>query len=111
MQARNRGDQTQPETVSGRAAAPFKPIKALEYVWIFGRGDSWPIIGNGNNGSAIAAFCNFNCHLPGCATMFDGIVYEIGDGIENKVSITRNKYSFIPDAPQTYASFFSSGVI
>src|SRR5262245_8862924 len=111
MQACNRGDQTQPQTVSGRAPTPFKSIKALEHVRIFGSGDSRPIIGNGNNGSTIAAFCDFNCYPPGCATMFDGIVYEIGDGIENKVSVTRNKHSLIPDAPQTYASFFRSGVI
>src|SRR5690348_10577107 len=35
VQARDRGDEAQPEPVAGRAAAAFEPIEALEYVGEF----------------------------------------------------------------------------
>src|SRR5262245_59780273 len=111
MQACNRGDQTQPQTVSGRAPTPFKSIKALEHVRIFGGGYSRPPMRNGTNDSTVAIVRYLNSSPPASATTLDVIVYESIDDIENKVPVTHNKHALSPDAPQTYASFFSSGVI
>jgi hypothetical protein len=87
MQARNGSDKAKPETVSRCATTRLQPVKTLEHVLVFSSGNSRSIIGNRNNGSAFAAFCNLNGYVPRWATMFDRIVNEIGDRIKDEIAI------------------------
>jgi len=95
VEARNRGDKTKSKAIPGGFTTPFKSIKTLEHVCVFDGRNSWPIIGNGNCGSAVTALCDLNNYLSGCATMFECIVYEIGNGIENEISIAASYKSTI----------------
>ena len=55
METGDGGDEAETETVARRAAAVFEPVKALEDVLTFVDRNSRPVIGDRNDGSAIAA--------------------------------------------------------
>jgi hypothetical protein len=111
VKARNRRDKTKSKAIPGGFTTPFKSIKALEHVCVFDGRNSWPIIGNGNCGSAVTALCDLNNYLSGCATMFDCIVYQIGNGIENEISITRHQHLLITDEAEVYTLLFGGGIV
>ena len=61
----------------------FKPIEALEDVFTFINRNSRPVIGNRNDGAAVALF-DLHGHLTRVTAMFDGVIDEIGHGIEQE---------------------------
>src|SRR6185295_5683879 len=75
-------DQAEPQPVSRRVTAVFEPVKALENLLVFVRGNSGPVIGDRDDRSAIDVFVRDH-DLPPGAAMLDPIVHEIGDGIED----------------------------
>src|SRR5215475_1688666 len=111
MQARNRSDKAKPQTVSRRATAGLQPVKALEHVLVFRSGTSRSIIGNGDDGRAFPVFCDLNRYVAGRVTMFDRIVSEIGDCIEDEIAIECNKNLLIANKVQMCALFFGSGIV
>ena len=52
MQTGDGGDETEAEPVAGSAATSFKPVEAFEDMLIFIDGNSRPVIGNRNDGTA-----------------------------------------------------------
>src|SRR5207244_3648081 len=94
----------QSETGFGRATGSFEPVKTLEDVGMFGSGNSGPLIGDRKERLAIAP-SHLNGHPAGFAAMLDGIVDEIGGGLEQKVSIARDEYVLIADEAQTRTGF------
>src|SRR5882724_1238416 len=79
-------DQTEPEAVSRRVATVFEPVKALENLLVFVGGNSGPVIGDRDHRPAFNDFVR-NDDLASFAAMFDRIVHEIGDGIEDQITI------------------------
>ena len=110
MKASDGSDQTEPETVSRRVATVFEPVKALENVLVFVSGNSGPVIGDRDDGSAFNDFVG-NDDLPSGAAMFDRIVHEIGDGIEDQVTIASHQHLTIADNAETGAVLFGRGIV
>ena len=104
MKTGDGSDQTEPETVSRRVATVFEPVKALENVLVFVSGNSGPVIGDRDDGSAFNDFVR-NDDLPSGTAMFDRIVHEIGDGIEDQVTITSHQHLAITDNDVTGPPF------
>ena len=73
-------DQAEPQTVSRRVAAVFEPVKALEDLLVFVRGNSGSVVGDRDDRLAIDVFVRDH-DLPPGAAMLDRIVDEIGDGV------------------------------
>src|SRR5205809_5970460 len=110
MKTGDGSDQTEPETVSRRVATVFEPVKALENVLVFVSGNSGPVIGDRDDGSAFNDFVR-NDDLPSGTAMFDRIVHEIGDGIEDQVTITSHQHLAIADNGETGAVLFGRGIV
>jgi hypothetical protein len=109
METGNGGDNAEPEAIPGCAATPFEPVKTLENMSILVSGNSRPVIGYRNEGSAVA-MRNLNRHLPRVTAMLDGIVDEIGNCIEQEISISRDEYALIPGEREMPAAFFRDGI-
>ena len=109
METGNGSDKAEAESVAWSAATPFQPVKALEDVLAFIGGNSRPIIGDRYDGTALI-LSDFYGHLTAFTTMFDGVVDEIGHGIEQEVSITCDQYSLIRDDIETPALVLRGGI-
>ena len=81
MQARHCSDEAEAKSVTGRTAAAFKPIEALEHVLTFGGGNSRSIIGDWNHRTT-GAFTDLLDHSTSLAPVFDRVLHEIADGVE-----------------------------
>ena len=86
MKTDNGSYQAQSETVSRRIATVFEPIKALEDLFAFVGGNSGPVIGDRYNRHTVNDVAG-NHDVSSRAAVLDGIVHEIGDGIENQIGI------------------------
>src|SRR5262245_9656383 len=95
MQARNGSNKAKPETVSDCPTTRLQPVKSLEHVLVLSSRNSRSIIGNGDDGGAFAVFRDLNGYVPGRATVFDCIVYKIGDRIEDEIAIASNRHSLV----------------
>ena len=109
METRNGSDKAEAEPVAGGATTPFQPVKALEYVLTFIDRDSRPVIVDRNDGAAIA-LSDLHRYLTGFTAMFDGVVDEIGHGIEQEVSIARDEYTLVPDSIEMPTVLFRGGI-
>src|SRR5450631_3317422 len=103
-------DQAEPETVSGRVAALFEPVKALEHMLVFVGGNSGPVIGDRDHRLAIDVFVRDD-DLPSGAAMLDRIVHEVGYGIEDQIAIAGHQHLAIADNAETGAVRFSRGIV
>src|SRR3984893_17719809 len=110
MKTSDGSDQTEPETVSRRVATLFEPVKALEDMFVFAGGNSGSVIGDRDDRPAINAFVR-NHDLPSGAAMLDRIVDEIGDGIEDQITITDHQHLTIPDDGETGVVLFGRGIV
>jgi len=109
METGDGGDKAEAEPVAGGATTPFQPVKALEYVLTFIDRNSRPVIGDRNDGAAIA-LSDLHRHLTGFTAMFDGVVDEISHGIEQEVSIARDEYTWVPDSIEMPTVLFRGGI-
>ena len=83
METGNGCDKTEAEPIAGGAATPFQPVKSLEYMLTFIDRNSRPVIGDRNDGAALA-LSDLHRHPTGFTAMFEGIVDEIGQIISKK---------------------------
>ena len=109
MKSGHGGHNAEPETVSGNVTTPFEPIEVLEYVRVLVGGDSRPVISDRNKCLAIAV-CNLNSHLTRFMPVLDGVIDEIGDRIEEEISITRDEHSLTTHEAQMPVAFFRGSV-
>ncbi len=63
METGDGGHKAETEPVAGSAAALFKPIEAFEDVFTFSNRNSWPVVGNRDDATAIA-LVDLHGHLP-----------------------------------------------
>jgi hypothetical protein len=105
MQTRNGGDKTESKSVTWHAAAAFKPIEALEHMLMFVGGNSRPIVGNGER-SSITIPRDINDHLATFAAMLDGIIDQVGQRVEQEISIAGDKHALVPGNAQMALSVF-----
>src|SRR5260370_17754937 len=110
MKTGDGSDQTEPETVSRRVATVFEPVKALENVLVFVSGNSGPVIGDRDDRPAFNDFVG-NDDLPSGAAMFDRIVHEICDGIEDQVTIASHHHLAIADNGETVPVLFCPPIV
>src|SRR5205823_5375564 len=109
MDTGDRGDQAEAKPIARRLATSFKPVEALEDLLIFIGGNSRSIIGNRNDWIAVALFDLYR-HVAFITPMFDSIVDEIGDSIEQEISVAPDKHAHIPDSLEVPALVFGRGV-
>ena len=105
MKPGNGGDYAQSEATSRSAAAAFEPVKALENVGMLVDGKSRPVIADGNDRFTIAGH-NLDGHPARLTAMLDRIIDEVGNRIEQEVSIARDEYRLIAGQAEMRASFF-----
>ena len=105
MQTGDGGDKAQPKPVAGHAAAAFKPIKASEHMLMFGDRNSRPVIGDRKHG-AVTIMRDVYDHFAAFRAVFDRIVDEIGQRVEQEVHIPRDKRALIAGNAQTASSVF-----
>jgi len=87
METGNGSHEAEAEPVARRVAAAFQPVKPLEHALAFVVGNSGPIIDDRDYGTVVIA-SNLHGHATGFATIFDGVVHEIGHGVEQEVPIS-----------------------
>src|ERR1035438_9197848 len=110
MEAGDGGDQTEPETVSRRVATLFEPVKALENMLVLSGGNSGAVIGNRDNRLTVNVFVG-NDDLASGAAVLDRIVHEIGDRIEDQITIAGHQHLTIADNGETGAVLFGRGIV
>src|ERR1700674_6047432 len=110
MKTGDGSDQTEPETVSGPVATVCEPVEALENVLVLVSGNSGPVIGDRNGRPPFIDFVG-NDDLPSGTAMFDRIVHEIGDGIEDQVTIASHQHLAIADNGETGAVLLGRGIV
>jgi hypothetical protein len=109
METGNGSDKTEAEPVAWSAAAPSQPVKAPEDVLAFIVGNSGPIIGDRKDGAAII-LTDLHDHSTGLMAMFDGVVDEIGHGVEQEVPITYDEDSSIHDSMEMRTLVLRGGI-
>ena len=109
METGDGGDEAEAEPVARSAATSFKTVKAFEDVLIFIEGNSRPVIGDRNDGAAVALF-GFHSNMTRVTAMFYGVVDEIGDRIEQEVSVARGEHALIPDNLEMPTLIFRGGI-
>ena len=109
METGDGGDKAEAEPVAGSAATSFKPVEALEDVLIFIDGNSRSVIGDRNDGTAVGLFDLYGYLTRGTA-MFYGVIDEIGDRIEQEVSVARSEHALIPDNLEMPMLIFRRGI-
>src|SRR5579883_1864223 len=87
----DRCDQAEPEAVSRRVTGLFQAIEALEDMLALARRDAGPIVGDRNRRLAINDLASDDDFAPGAA-MLERIVDQIGDRIEDQVTIARDHH-------------------
>ena len=97
VEAGNRGNEAEAEPVAGSAAASLKPVEPLEDMLTFIGGNSRPVIGDRNDGAALAFF-DFHGHSTRVTAMFNGVIDEIGHRVEQEVPVARSEHAPIPAA-------------
>ncbi len=95
MEAGDRGNEAEAEAVAGSAAASLKPVEPLEDMLTFIGGNSRPVIGDRNDGAALAFF-DFHGHSTRVTAMFNGVIDEIGHRVEQEVPVARSEHAPIP---------------
>src|SRR5580704_3271746 len=86
VKAGHGGDEAEAETIARRAAAALEAIEAPEHVQMLVRGDARSVVRNGDHGSTIIA-ADGDGHLTRRAPVLDGVVDEIGHGVEQEVAV------------------------
>src|SRR5215475_9605122 len=109
MKAGNRSYQAEAQTVAGGAATAFQPVEALEDLLTFVSGNSRPVIGNRNGGTAIVS-PDLHRYPTGFTAMLDRIVDEIGHGVEQQISVARYEYGLICRHIEASAFFFRRSI-
>src|SRR6202171_3786903 len=104
------GDQAQPETVSWPVAAGLQPVKALENMLVLVGGNSGSVIGDRDHRPAVNAFIG-NDDLASGTAVLDGIVDEIGDGIEDQIAIAGHGHLRVADNSETGTVLFGRGIV
>src|SRR5262249_51239091 len=105
METSNRSDKAESEPVTWSAAIAFQPVKPLEHVLAFVVGNAGPIIDDRNHGTVVMA-SNLHGHAAGFAAIFDGVVHEIGHGVEQEVPISSDKDASIHDRVEMHTLVF-----
>ena len=102
-------DQAKSQPVSGTRTTSFKPVEPLEDMFVFGNGNSWPVVYHRNHG---ISFCLFDLygHLPPFMSIFDGVIDQVRDRVEQEVSITPDKHPSISAHLEVTALFFRCSV-
>src|SRR5262245_4552839 len=91
MKVGHGGDEAQSKAVSGRVAALLEPVKPLEDMVAFARRNSGPVIGDRKDGLFVDVFAG-NDDLATGATVLDGIVHEVGDGIDQQIAVAGHSH-------------------
>jgi hypothetical protein len=106
----NGGNDAQAEPISGIASTPLQSIEAPEDVLMLANGNSWAIVGDRDHGAGIIP-SDVDGRLTGLTAMFNRIVDEIGDGIEQQVlPITGDEHRSISDNIDMHIFAFRCGV-
>src|SRR5260370_37165325 len=91
MKTRDGSDQAEPETVSGRVAAVFEAIKALEDMLVFAGGNPGPVIGDRDDRTTVDVFVGD--HDPPCGgPMLDRVVHELGYRVKYQITIAGHQH-------------------
>src|SRR5258708_21405913 len=96
--------------MSRRVATELEAVKALENVLVFISGNSGSVGGDRDDRTTFNDFVR-NDDLPSVAAMFDRIVDEIGDGVEDQVAIAGHQYLKIADNSETGAVLLGRGIV
>src|SRR5262249_40858195 len=89
MQARDDRDEAETEATAGGAAAALDPVEALEHVRALLAGNARSPIRDGDRGPRTIVS---HPHLDVArAAVFEGVVEEIRDRVEQKVPITEHR--------------------
>jgi hypothetical protein len=105
METGNRSDKAKPEPVAWSAAVALQPVKALEDVLALIGGNSGPIVVDRNDGTAIV-LSDLYCHPTGHTAVFDGVVHEIGHGVEQEIPVSSDEDASIHDRVEMHTLVF-----
>jgi len=75
------GHKTETETIAGHAATSLETVEAIEDGLEFAGGNAGPVVGNGND-CALGAVSHFDINLSALATMFDRVIDDIRQRVE-----------------------------
>ncbi len=110
METRDRGDKAEPQPIARRAAAPLEPVKATEYVLMLVERNSRTIVGDRNH-RAIIAPVQPDHDLARLAAMFDRVVHQVGERVEQEVAVPGNQHRLLPDHLKIDFLFLRSSVV
>src|SRR5262249_43985791 len=105
METGNGSHKAQPEPVAWRVAAAFQPVKPPEHALAFVVGNSGPIIDDRDHGT-IAIPRDLHGHATGLVAVFNGVVHEIGYGVEQEVPISCDEDASIHDRVEMHTLVF-----
>ena len=88
MEAGNRGDKAEPQTVAGAAPTVVEPVEPLQNVLVLFGWNARAMVGDRNHRTQ-AIGGGLDQHIARAA-MLDGVVDEIGDGIEEEIPIAQH---------------------
>ena len=86
MEVRNGSHEAEAQTVARSPAALLQSIEALEHVPALMGRDSRSVVRNENHDARMAPI-RPDCHPTFVSAMLDGVIDEVGQGIEQEVSI------------------------
>jgi hypothetical protein len=109
MQVGDRSYKAESEAVARGATASLQPVEKLEYAVAFIDGNSWPVIGHRNQGSA-RALADRHSYPSRFATMLDGVVHQIGERLEEQVATAGDPNRLIADRLDMAAPFLRRGI-
>ena len=109
VKAGHGGDEAEAETIARRAAAALEAIEAPEHVQMLVRGDARSVVRNGDHGSTIIA-ADGDGHLTGRAPVLDGVVDEVGHGVEQEVAVGADEDRLAVHDPDMSALVLCRGV-
>src|SRR5262245_48945563 len=107
MQTGDRRHQAEPQAVAGGAPAVLEPIEAPEHVLALVGGNSRAVVGDRDDGAAIA-LPDLHAHPARFAAVFDGVVHQIGDRVEQEVAVTGDQGGSIGDGVDVPATSCST---
>src|SRR5690242_4298253 len=91
MKAGDGRDEAEAETVTGSVAALFEPVKALEHLLVLLGGNSAPVVRYVHDRPATAVFAGDD-DLPARAPMLDRVIHEIGNRVEDQITVAGRKH-------------------
>jgi hypothetical protein len=105
METGNGSHKAQPESVAWSVATAFQPVKPLEHVLAFVVGNSGAIIDDRDHGTVVIP-SNLHGHATGFVTIFDGVVHEIGHGVEQEIPVSSDEDASIHDRVEMHTLVF-----